>query len=133
MPTAIVGGLSTVMAVYIIIKLAYLRVASALELALVTSPATLVATRLFGDIGGKTITIGMLISVSVTLNGYLLTEPRIPYTLSKQKIIPGSDALSKVNSGGSTINATWLVAILACIYALSGQFNLLTDLTVFMV
>ena len=71
MPTAIVGGLSTVMAVYIIIKLAYLRVASASELALVTSPATLVATRLFGDIGGK------------TLNGYLLTEPRIPYTLSK--------------------------------------------------
>ena len=128
MPTAIVGGLSTVMAVYIIIKLAYLRVASALELALVTSPATLVATRLFGDIGGKTITIGMLISVSGTLTG-----PRIPYTLAKQKIIPGSDALSKVNSGGSTINATWLVAILACIYALSGQFNLLTDLTVFMV
>ncbi len=121
------------MAVYIIIKLAYLRVASALELALVTSPATLVATRLFGDIGGKTITIGMLISVSGTLNGYLLTGPRIPYTLAKQKIIPGSDALSKVNSGGSTINATWLVAILACIYALSGQFNLLTDLTVFMV
>lgn len=122
LPTAIVGGLSTVMAVYIIINLA-----------LVTSPATLVATRLFGDIGGKTITIGMLISVSGTLNGYLLTEPRIPYTLSKQKIIPGSDALSKVNSGGSPINATWLVAILACIYALSGQFNLLTDLTVFMV
>lgn len=65
--TVIVGGLSTVMEVYIIINLAYLRLASASELALVTSLAT------------------------------------------------------------------WLVAILACIYALSGQFNLLTDLTVFMV
>lgn len=65
--TVIVGGLSTVMEVYIIINLAYLRLASASELALVTSLAT------------------------------------------------------------------WLVAILACIYALSGQFNLLIDLTVFMV
>ena len=133
LPTAIVGGLSAVMAVYIIINLAYLRVASASELALVTSPATLVATRLFGDIGGKVITIGILISVFGTLNGYLLTGPRIPYTLAKQKIIPGSEALSKVNAGGSPTNATWLVAILACVYALSGQFNLLTDLTVFMV
>lgn len=122
LPTAIVGGLSTVMAVYIIINLA-----------LVTSPATLVATRLFGDVEGKIITIGILISVFGTLNGYLLTEQRIPYTLAKQKIIPGSDALSKINSGGSPTNATCLVAILACIYALYGQFNLLTDLTVFMV
>ncbi|SCH37068.1 Serine/threonine exchanger SteT [uncultured Clostridium sp.] len=133
LPTAIVGGLSAVMAVYIIINLAYLRVADASELALVTSPATLVATRLFGDIGGKIITIGILISVFGTLNGYLLTGPRIPYTLARQNIIPGSKALSKVNKGGSPTNSTWLVAILACIYALSGQFNLLTDLTVFIV
>lgn len=106
LPTAIVGGLSSVMAVYIIIKLSYLRVASASELALVTSPATLVATRLFGNVGGKIITIGILISVFGTLNGYLLTGLRIPYTLAKQKIIPGSEALSKVNAGGSHTNAT---------------------------
>ena len=75
-----------------------------------------------------------MVPCMVYLNSdYLLTGPRIPYTLAKQKIIPGSDALSKVNAGGSPTNATWLVAILACIYALSGQFNLLTDLTVFMV
>lgn len=133
LPTAIVGGLSAVMAVYIIINLAYLRVARALELALVTSPAILADTRLFGDVGDRIITIGILISVFGTLNGYLLTGPSISYTLAKQKIIPGSDALSKVNSGGSPTNATLLVAILACIYALYGQFNLLTDLTIFMV
>ena len=86
LPTAIVGGLSSVMAVYIIIKLSYLRVASASELALVTSPATLVATRLFGNVGGKIITIGILISVFGTLNGYLLTGLRIPYTLAKQRL-----------------------------------------------
>ena len=133
LPKAIIGGLSAVMAVYIIINLAYLRVATASELAAVTSPAALVATRLFGDIGGKIITVGILISVFGALNGYLLTGPRIPYTLSKQKLLPFSDALSKVNAGGAPVNSTWLVAILACIYALSGQFNLLTDLTVFMV
>ena len=39
----------------------------------------------------------------------------------------------RLNKGGSPIQCNWLVAILACIYALSGQFNLLTDLTVFIV
>ena len=131
LPKAIVGGLSLVMAVYLAINIAYLWVAPASELAKVTSPAALVATKIFGPIGGKLISAGILISVFGTLNGYLLTGPRIPYALAKDGIIPGSKILSKVNKGSSPYNAIWLVAILSCIYALTGQFNLLTDLTIF--
>ncbi|MCC0642899.1 MULTISPECIES: amino acid permease [unclassified Clostridioides] len=131
LPRAIVGGLSLVMAVYIIINVAYLRVVPASELATVTSPATLVATKLFGNLGGKVITVGILISVFGTLNGYLLTGSRIPYTLAERGTLPASKVLLKVNSGGSPVNSILLITVLACIYALSGQFNLLTDLTIF--
>ena len=133
LPKAIVGGLSLVMAVYIAINIAYLWIAPASELANVTSPASLVATKIFGPIGGKLISVGRLISVFGTLNGYLLTGPRIPYALAKDGLIPGSKIISKVNKGSSPYNAIWLIAILACIYALTGQFNLLTDLTIFAV
>lgn len=133
LPKAIVGGLSLVMAVYLAINIAYLWVAPASELAKVTSPAALVATKIFGPIGGKLISAGILISVFGTLNGYLLTGPRIPYALTKDGLIPGSKILSKVNKGSSPYNAIWLVAILSCIYALTGQFNLLSDLTIFAV
>lgn len=133
LPKAIVGGLSVVMAVYIIINVAYLWVVPASELATVTSPATLVATKIFGSIGGKLITVGILISVFGTLNGYLLTGPRVPFSLAKRGTLPASKTFSKVNAGGSPYNAIWLIAILACLYALSGQFNLLTDLTIFIV
>lgn len=64
------------------------------------------------------------------LNGYLLTGPRVPYALAKQGMLPGSQVFSKLNKGGVPANAIWLVAILASLYALSGRFNLLTDLTV---
>ncbi|MGO1043967.1 APC family permease [Clostridioides difficile] len=131
LPRAIVGGLSLVMAVYIIINIAYLWVVPASELATVTSPATLVATKLFGNLGGKVITVGILISVFGTLNGYLLTGSRIPYTLAERGTLPASKVLLKVNSGGSPVNSILLITVLACIYALSGQFNLLTDLTIF--
>ena len=133
LPKAIVGGLSLVMAVYLAINVAYLWVAPASELAGVTSPASLVATKIFGDIGGKLILAGILISVFGTANGYVLTGSRVPFALSKDGIFPGSKALSKVNKGSSPYNAIWLVAILGCLYALTGQFNLLTDLTIFVV
>ena len=131
LPRAIVGGLSVVMAVYIVINIAYLWVAPASELATATAPAALVAQRIFGPIGGKLITIGILISVFGALNGYLLTGPRVPYTLAKQGTLPGSKTFAKLNKGNVPANAIWLLAVLASLYALSGQFNLLTDLTVF--
>lgn len=131
LPRAIVGGLSVVMAVYIVINIAYLWVAPASELATATAPAALVAQRIFGPIGGKLITIGILVSVFGALNGYLLTGPRVPYTLAKQGTLPGSKTFAKLNKGNVPANAIWLLAVLASLYALSGQFNLLTDLTVF--
>ncbi|MGL4912808.1 MAG: APC family permease [Romboutsia sp.] len=133
LPRAIVGGLSIVMAVYIVINLSYLWVAPASELAPATAPAALVAQKIFGPTGGKLITVGILISVFGALNGYLLTGPRIPYTLAKQGMLPGSRTFSKLNKGGVPANSIWLVAFLASLYALSGQFNLLTDLTVFII
>ena len=55
----------------------------------------------------------------------------IAYTLAVKKTLPASDSLAKLNKGGVPANSIWLIAVLASIYALTGQFNLLTDLTVF--
>lgn len=133
LPKAIVGGLSLVMAVYLVINVAYLWMVPASDLANVTLPASLVATKIFGKIGGKIISAGILISVFGTANGYVLTGSRVPYALSKERLLPGSNALSKVNKGSSPYNSIWLIAGLACLYALTGQFNLLSDLTIFVV
>ena len=133
LPKAIVGGLSLVMAVYLLINLAYLWVMPANELMMTETPATAVATAIFGAIGGKLITIGILISVFGTLNGYLLTGPRTPYTLASEKMLPGSNWFSKLNVGGAPANSTWFIAVLSSIYALSGKFDLLSDLAVFTV
>ena len=131
LPKAIVGGLSLVMAVYVVINLAYLWVLPASELAKYASPASAVAEVLFGSIGGKIINVGILVSVFGCINGYLLTGPRITYTLGKQKTIPV--IFGKLNKNDVPANATLLMAVLAALYALSGQFNLLSDLAMFAV
>ena len=104
LPKAIVGGLSLVMAVYLVINIAYLWVVPASELANVSSPASLVATKIFGDIGGKIISLGILISVFGTTNGYVLTGSRVPYALAKQGLMPGSNRFSKVNKGERSLS-----------------------------
>lgn len=131
LPKAIIGGLSLVMAVYIAINLAYLWVLPASELANYASPASAVAEVLFGPMGGKIITIGILISVFGCINGYLLTGPRIIYTLGQQKTLPAF--CGKLNKYDVPANATIIMAVLSALYALSGQFNLLSDLSMFAV
>lgn len=131
LPKAIVGGLTVVMAVYLTINLAYLWVLPANELATYSAPAAAVAEAIFGPVGGKIITVGILISVFGTLNGFTLTGSRVAYTLAEQKTLPGHKSLSKLNGAQAPANSILLIAGLASIYALSGQFNLLSDLAIF--
>lgn len=129
LPKAIIGGLSIVMAINVVINLAYLWVLPASELAQYASPASIVAEKIFGPVGGKLINVGILVSVFGCLNGYLLTGPRIPYTLANQKLLPAT--FGKLNKHGVPANATLFMVVLSVIYALSGQFNLLSDLSMF--
>ena len=129
LPKAIIGGLSIVMAINVVINLAYLWVLPASELAQYALPASIVAEKIFGPVGGKLINVGILVSVFGCLNGYLLTGPRIPYTLANQKLLPAT--FGKLNKNGVPANATLFMAVLSAIYALSGQFNLLSDLSMF--
>ena len=133
LPKAIIGGLSLVMAVYVVINIAYLFVLPADQLANFASPASAVAEVLFGKIGGQIISIGILISVFGCINGYLLTGPRILYTLGQQKTVPGYKFIGALNKNDVPANATIIMAAISALYALSGQFNLLSDLSMFAV
>ena len=131
LPRAIVAGVSIIMAVYLVINIAYLQVIPADELMQLESPAAAVATRLFGQSGGLLIKIGIIISVIGAANGFLMSGSRVAYQLAAQNTLPASRALSRLNGSRVPANATILVGFLACLYSLSGEFDLLTDLGVF--
>lgn len=131
LPIAIVGGVSVIMAVYFIVNMAYLKVLPASEMANMVAPASAVALKIFGDFGGKLVTIGIIISVFGTANGFILSGSRVCYSLASDGTLPGSAALAKLNKAQVPMNSIILVGVIACIYAISGQFNMLTDLAVF--
>ncbi len=131
LPIAIVGGVSMIMAVYFIINLAYLWVLPAGTLAATATPASDVATVIFGEVGGKIIAVGIMISVFGACNGFVLAGSRVAYSLAAEKTLPFSNVFSKLNGAQVPMNSIILVGGLGCIYSLTGQFNLLTDLAVF--
>lgn len=131
LPRAIVAGVSIIMAVYLVINIAYLQVIPADELMNLESPAAAVATRLFGQSGGLLIKVGIIISVIGAANGFLMSGSRVAYQLAAQNTLPASRALARLNGSRVPANSVILIGALACLYSLSGEFDLLTDLGVF--
>ena len=131
LPRAIVGGVSIIMAVYLLINIAYIRVIPASELMHIESPAAAVATKLFGSAGGTIIAVGIIISVIGAGNGFLLSGSRVAYYLAQEGMLPCSGALAQLNRKLVPANAIILVGTLAALYSLIGQFDLLTDMGTF--
>ena len=90
MPRALIAGLATVMVAFLAINVAYLRVMTPAQLAATNTPATDVAHILFGNIGGKLITIGIMISVFGSQTGFTRAAWRVPYALGLRGVIPFS-------------------------------------------
>ena len=131
LPRAIVGGVSIIMAVYFVINLAYLWVLPADEMMNLESPAAAVAEIIFGSTGGLIIKIGIIISVIGAANGFLMSGSRVAYLLGEQNSMPFSKALAKLNKNSVPSNSVILIGFIACIFSISGQFDMLTNLAVF--
>jgi APA family basic amino acid/polyamine antiporter len=60
-----------------------------------------------------------------------MSGSRVAYQLAEQNMLPGSKALAQINDRHVPANSVLLIGVLACVYSLTGQFDLLTDLGVF--
>nr|WP_268873194.1 amino acid permease [Enterococcus timonensis] len=133
-PKAIILGLSSVTVIYLLINWGILK-ALPLEMIAGNANATsLAATKLLGNIGGKVVTVGLLISVYGALNGYTLSGIRVPYALALENQWPASHFFKKL---AKKTQVPYRVALfqlaLSCLMLFLGSFDLLTDMAIFIV
>lgn len=132
LPKAIIFGLSFVTIVYVLINAVFLKNMPINEIAGNLNSSSQVATLLFGEWGGKLLTIGILISVYGALNGYTMAGIRVPYAMALQNEIPFSNSFSKLSQ---KMNAPYIAALfqvtIACVMMFFGTFDLLTDMLIF--
>lgn len=60
-----------------------------------------------------------------------MSGSRVAYQLAEMNTLPMSGALSKLNGNHVPANSILLIGLLGCIYSLSGQFDMMTDLGTF--
>lgn len=129
---AIIIGLSAITIIYFLVNYTFMIAIPFKEIVGNQNTAYLASLKLFGNLGGKIITIGILISVYGAINGFILTGIRIPYTLAKDNFLPFSNKIGKtnINTGVPTISAL-IILFFSLIMILLGTFDLLTNMLVF--
>ena len=135
LPQAIIGGISFVMVVYTLITVAVFRFLPADKIhALGENTTAYLATAAFGQIGGKLLSAGIIISMMGTINGKLLTFPRIVYAMAKRRDLPFSRYLAYLTpKAKAPVVATLFIIVLATIMMLFFDPDRLSDLCVFTV
>jgi len=132
LPRALIGGTLTVIVLYLLINAAYFYVLTPTEVASVSqssSVAAEAASRFFGPGFVALMSAGLMISAYGTLHATLLTGPRVPFALARAGLLPAG--LARISGSGIPAVAVVTVGVWSIVLAVSGTFDILTDIYIF--
>jgi APA family basic amino acid/polyamine antiporter len=130
LPRSLVWGTVIVIAVYVLINVAYLRTLGLAGLATSTSPASDSLARWLGTAGERAVAAAIAISTFGFLNLSVLAPARIYYAIATDT--GGAPALARVHTRFQTPVAAILVqSAWAIVLALTGEYGDLLDTVVF--
>ncbi|WP_425057785.1 Serine/threonine exchanger SteT [Sporomusa carbonis] len=135
LPRSIIVGLLIVIIAYLAVNMALLHVLPAAEIAALGQHAAgTVAGLLFGEMGGRLISVGILVSIFGALNGYVLTGARVPWAMAQNGLLPGSKILGQIHpQSGAPVNSLILGVILSVALMTLGDPDRLTDVAMFII
>lgn len=133
LPKAIVFGIGLVLIIYMLVTAGIFRVVPAsLIHRLGDQAAAHFATITFGQVGGKLLNIGIIISIAGCINGKVMTFPRIMYAMAKNDELPFSKQLAYLNKRMRTpMVATLTVCSIAALMAVTVDADRLSELCIF--
>jgi len=128
-PRSMIGGVLSVMGVYLLVNLALLVVLPIQELSRSTLPAADAARVLVGPAGQQVVTILSLVSLPPMLNAIMMIATRILFAMGRDGLV--WSRTGSVNAGGSPIVATLVTSAVALGLILTGTFQRLVAITAF--
>jgi basic amino acid/polyamine antiporter, APA family len=132
LPRTMVGGTLLVIALYLLINAAYFFVLSPLEIANLpasSSVANATVLRFAGRTAASVMSVALVISAYGTLHTTLLVGSRVPFALARSGLLPKD--LGLISARGVPAIAVLAIGAWGLVLALSGTFDILTDIYVF--
>jgi basic amino acid/polyamine antiporter, APA family len=121
LPRAMIGGVSSVLVVYLLVNVALLAVLPVPTLARSTLPAADAAQAIFGERSGRVMTLLSLVSLPPLLNAILMIGTRILFAMGRDGFMPR--AAASVNARGTPAVATLVTTAVAIVLVASGTFQ----------
>ncbi len=129
-PKSLFTGGIMVMAIYVILNIAFMHVLPISALANSPLVASDVTRVVFGDSGATFVIVISIVSLVSILNAYMMIPPRILFGLSRDGFfIPQGTA---VNKGGTPVVALVLSGLISFVLIIGGSFQQLFSLASFM-
>ena len=139
-PLAIIGSTIAIIILYVFVQIGYYYVLDPTTVASVSkssSVAKVVVERFFGGgiqsfatgVSVAIFTVGLMLSSLGSLHTSILAGGRVPYAMAKDGLM--FDFLGRISATGVPAAAIIFQGVWACILALSGSFDTLTDYVIF--
>lgn len=128
-PRAMIGGVLVVIAIYVLLNLAFVHVLGVAAMAGDPFVAATAGHALFGDRGDLILRVLVLGSLLGGLNAVMLTTCRVPLVMSRDGLMP--PAFDRVNKGGTPTVTHWVGIGIALGFILSGTFESVLALAAF--
>ena len=129
LPRTMIGGVLSVIAVYVLVNIALLKILPMSELSGATLPAADAANIIAGAHGRGLITILSLISLVPVLNAVLMMGTRVVFAMGRDRLFWSRGSI--VNAGGTPGVAMLLTAGISLSLIATGTFQRLTAMTSF--
>jgi APA family basic amino acid/polyamine antiporter len=125
-PRAMLQGLALIIAIYLLLNVAFLRVLPLGQLAHDPFAGATVAHKVFGVHGDQLLRVIIIVSLVSVVNTAILAGPRILLAMARDQLF--AHQATRVNAGGTPTVATLLTTLVALVFLLSGTFSTVLSL-----
>ena len=129
-PRALLLGVLSVIALYLLLNLAFLAVLPVYVIARSPMVATSAATAVFGPRGGMLVELIIAIALPSAVVANLLLASRVSFALARDGVAPR--VLASVNAGGTPATALLASSVVTALFLLTGAFQRIIAICAFM-
>ncbi|WP_394833023.1 APC family permease [Pendulispora rubella] len=120
-PRSMIGGVLSIMALYLLVNAALVRVVPVEGLAGQTLAMGTATHRVFGERGAVILRVVAIVSMISAINAYQLMGSRTPLAMGRDRLLP--EAFTRVNEGGTPALGLLCSAGAAALFILTGSFQ----------
>ncbi len=131
-PRGIFFGIFIIILLYLSINYAYIHVIGFEQMKTSTNIAAIMASRIFGENAERVLSVLLFLSVLAYVNVLLMSNPRVMYAMSEDKILPFTFGKRHPRTGVLTTSLSAFAAICVLIVFWAKKFDTILSFSIFL-